>query len=244
MASDMASESLGEFQREYSASAQGQYEVVTGTTILLAIIGIGAFVFTHSKSSSPALGVALLVTLAVGLGAYIYGGIRKLGRRVQLHTEGMILQDGCPPTAIRWDEVASLAGMLPVSVRGSPVYIGGPMQIVLHDGRRFRVGSGYAGLDALVATVHDWVLANLLPSARAGLERGETLSLGPLQVDRAGLHVGDRSLPWSEYQGVAFNPNDLMITRAGSGTPWATLKIAQLPNANLFLHLARGPRPV
>jgi hypothetical protein len=237
----MATDPLGTFQREYSASAQGRNEVLTGSIILLVVLGIGSFALAHSKPGQFWIGAALVGALAGALAVYIYAGVRKLRRRILFHADGMILQEGGETAVIRWDGIASLTGMLPVSFRGAPAHIGGPLHIALRDGRRFCLGLGYADLDVLATFLHEKVLAHLLPPAREALQRGETVSLGPLQVDRAGLRVAEKSLPWSEFRGVSFTPDDLLIVRAGGGPPWATLKIAQLPNANLFLRLARSP---
>src|SRR5262245_36888186 len=126
---------LGPLQREFSATAQGRNEVITGGTILLVILGIGAFAITHSKPGQFWMGVGLIGALSAGLLVYIYAGYRKLDRRVRLHSDGMILQDGGEKAVIRWNDIVSLSGLLPVSFRGAPVYIGGPMQITLQDGR-------------------------------------------------------------------------------------------------------------
>jgi hypothetical protein len=238
----MAIDPLGAFQREYSASSQGRYEVVSGSAILVGILAVGIFALTHSKPGQLWIGILLIGGLAGALGVYIYGGIRKLGRRILFHADGMILREGGRTDIFRWEEVASVTGMLPVSFRGTPVHIGGPMTIELRDGRRFRLAHGYADPDVLANFIHDKVLACLLPPALAALQRGEAVSMGPLQLDRAGLRHGEQSLPWSEFQGCSFTADDLTILRAG-GQPWTTLKIAQVPNANLLLSLARNPRP-
>ena len=96
----------------------------------------------------------------------------------------------------------------------------------------------YADADVLANFVHEKVLASRLPAVQVQFERGETVELGPVQVDRGGLHTGDRSLPLREVQGIGFTADDLIITCAG-GQRWASLKIARFPNANLFLHLVR-----
>lgn len=238
----MATDSLGPFQREYSAAPQGRYEVISGCIILAVILGIGVVALAFSQPGQLWIGVLLIGTLAAALGFYIYSGARKLRRRIRFHAEGMVLHNAGAETVVRWVEVAALAGMLPVSFRGTPAHVGGPLAIELHDGRRFRLSHGYADPDVLANFIHEKVVAVLLPAAQAQLERGQPVSLGPLQVDRAGLHMGDQSLPWSELQGIAFTADDLTITRAG-GPAWATLKIAQVPNANLLLHLIRAHRP-
>jgi hypothetical protein len=86
------------------------------------------------------------------------------------------------------------------------------------------------------------VLSHLLPPARDALQRDEMLDLGTLRVDRSGLHVAKNSLPWSEFKGVSFTADNLLILRTGASEPWQTLKIANIPNANLFLQLVRDPQ--
>jgi hypothetical protein len=238
----MATDNLGAFQREYSAAALGRYEVITGSIFLLLILGIGAFALTHTQPGQVWLGVALIGALAGGLGVYIFGGIRKLGRRVLFHTDGMVLRQGGTTDVVLWSDVASLTGMLPVSFRGTPAHVGGPLSIELRDGRRIPLRHGYADMDVLANFLHEKVLAHLLPQAHQALARGETLGMGALQVDRAGLHAEGKSLPWLEVAGVSFTPDDMMILQAGAAQPWATLKIAKTPNANLLLQLMRGAR--
>jgi hypothetical protein len=236
----MSADSLGAFQREYSAAAQGRTEVVTGGVLLLVLLGIGAFALMHTRPEQVWMGVLLIGGLAAALGVYIYAGVRKLRRRILFHADGMILHEGGSTSVVRWDEVASVRGMLPVSFRGTPTCIGGPMQIELRDGRHFRLASGYQDIEILGHSIHEKVLAHLLPQAQATLERGQAINVGCLQIDRTGIRTGDKSLAWSEYQDVSFSAEDLIIAQRGSGRPWAALKIAQTPNANLFLHLARG----
>lgn len=236
--SPVDSDALGPFQREFSAAVQGRRELVTGGLILVLLLAIGGVAVAVSKPAQRGVGVGVVGILGCGLGIYIFGAYRKCRRRVILHADGMELHDGGVTAAFRWQEVASLTGMLPVSSRGSPVYIGGPMTIELRDGRRFRLPLGYADADVLANFVHEKVLASRLPAVQVQFERGETVELGPVQVDRGGLHTGDRSLPLREVQGIGFTADDLIITCAG-GQRWASLKIARFPNANLFLHLVR-----
>jgi hypothetical protein len=236
----MTTDSLGAFQREYSASAQGRYEVISGGIIGLVVLGIATFGLIYSKPGQFWWGIVLIGVLGGALGYYIYGGIRKLGRSVLFYDDGMILRDGSKTDVIRFDEVAALVGMLPVDFRGAPVHVGGPMSIELYDGRRFHLPFGYADADVLANFLHEKVLAQLLPAAVEKLQRGEVVNnMGALSVDRFGVKVDGKSIPWSEFRGVTFTADDLIL-QSVSGQPWTTLKIAKVPNANLFLHLTRG----
>jgi hypothetical protein len=69
------------------------------------------------------MGVGLIGVLAGGLLVYIYAGYCKLDRRVRLHSNGMILQDGSEKAVVHWEDIVSLSGLLPVSFLGAPVYI-------------------------------------------------------------------------------------------------------------------------
>jgi hypothetical protein len=237
----MTMDSPGAFQREYSAAGQGRHEVISGILLLLLILGIGTVALIYSKPGQLWMGILLIGGLGGALGFYIYGGVRKLGRRVLFHADGMILRDGGRTDVLRFDEVAALTGMLPITLRGAPAHIGGPLTITMRDGQRFRLPFGYADADVLANFLHEKVLAHLLPSAVEKIQCGEVVNMGALSVDRSGVNVDGKSLPWSEFRGVSFTPDDLIVQSA-SGQSWATLKIAKVPNANLFLHLACAAR--
>jgi hypothetical protein len=229
---------LGAFQRSYTAAPTVRKFLIAGGLFLVLIAGGGAMALTHTNEAEMPLGVGMVVGAAVLLVAGVAYGIYRVSCEVLLFADGLIEKRRGAETLCRWDEVEALTGMVPTNNQfGMQCYVGGPLVLTRRDGKRLVISDGLQDFVPLTEYISAEVLKRLRPAARAAMDRGETVGIGPLRVDRFGVSQGDGdTLPWGEVSDVGVVDDWLMIHRAGK--EWFRGKLEKTPNAVLMLELA------
>jgi hypothetical protein len=228
---------LGSLLSEHSGAKAGQRDLTTGSIILIGLASFAGLVML----TQPGPILVLIGVLGAGMVAYMVPAIRNLGRRVEVRERGMVVHDGGNHVAFRWDEIASLTGMLPMHSSGQPIHLGGPLTIRLNDGQKFRFGSGIERLDALANLAYEKLLGRLDPTLQS-IQRGESVDFGMLKVDRTGLGRGEQFLNWRDFQRVAFTADDLVILKRETGQPWLKVRLNQVDNANILVQISQTLR--
>jgi hypothetical protein len=231
---------LGEFQRSYTAAPTVRKILIGGGFFLILLAGAGVMALVNTKPADLPVGIAVLGGLAALLGAAVAFGIWRVRGEVLLFADGLIVKRGGEERVCHWDDVEALTGMVATTNQfGMRCYVGGPLVLTRRDGRRITISDGLQDSVQLGEVITAEVLKRRLPEARAALERGDTVTVGPLRVDRLGLAQGDGdALPWGDVEEVTVVDDLLVIRRAGSPTPWFKGKLEKTPNAVLVLDLA------
>ena len=249
--SAVAMSKLGKPQRTFAGAADNTELFLA---LFLLVLGVGGvldwfrpFGLNPQFASPVALVCFLLCIGGGGLLLWIQAEARL--NSVRLYQHGLALRSLGRQTAVAWDEVQAVTGAIPVRYNGAPAHVGGAMRLDLRDGRRVTVPGSVKDFPVLADRVHAEASARLLPGATQRLREGARLDFGPLSVDRAGLHLDERTLLWADFGGVSFpwrdygsltlGPNRLCLHADDPATPWAAVPIQAVPNANLLLALSR-----
>jgi hypothetical protein len=73
-----------------------------------------------------------------------------------------------------------------------------------------------------------------LPKAIECFNAGRPVSFGPLTVSPAGIALGDKSLSWSEIQGVRTAQGMVSVKKSGKWLAWKTVQVSKIPNYFVF----------
>jgi hypothetical protein len=87
--------------------------------------------------------------------------------------------------------------------------------------------------EALCKRIEQEVVRYLLPRLLVAHSDGIPLSFGKLTINKWGLSIKDRFLPWSEVQNMTYAPS-LSIWQVGQASKWACLPCEQIPNLAVF----------
>jgi hypothetical protein len=164
--------------------------------------------------------------------------LREFGAIV-LHTNGLLMPK--LDQTILWDDVTAVDGQIVVRYHGSPVVIGvASFTITLKDGEKITLPID-ASLEStpLVSRVHDEVNARFLPRAREVLRSGKTLPFGPIEATEEGLKVEDRLLPWNDFAGLTFDPDNMYLWAADEKKPSHRVRLKTVRRPGLLMALAQ-----
>src|ERR1700677_2754123 len=126
---------LGERFREFSAASDAKQTITTGIFILVVVGGIGAVALKFTKEEQIVLASCFFGAVVLGCLAYIVSGVLNLKRTLVLHENGMEVRSWNGNYSFRWNEIETIKGALPVLHRGTPIRVGGPMNIQLPAGK-------------------------------------------------------------------------------------------------------------
>lgn len=73
-----------------------------------------------------------------------------------------------------------------------------------------------------------------LPNAIDRFNAGQPVSFGPLVVSPAGIAIGDKSLFWSEVEGVRTAQGMMSVKKSGKWLPWKSVQVSKIPNYFVF----------
>jgi hypothetical protein len=231
---------LGDFQRSYTAAPTVRKILIAGGFFLVLLIGAGVMALTHTKDADLPVAIAVIGGLALLVVLGMAFGIWRVRGEVLLFADGLIMKRGGEERVCHWDDIEALTGMVATTNQfGQQCYVGGPLVLTRRDGRKLTISDGLQDGVQLGEVITAAVLKRRLPEARAALARGDTITVGPLRLDRLGVAQGDGdALPWGEVEEVTVVDDLLVIRRAGSPAPWFKGKLEKTPNAVLVLGLA------
>jgi hypothetical protein len=151
--------------------------------------------------------------------------------------DGLARLNGNELFACRWDEIEEVEG------RASrfQAQIGRRVILTVRTARgALRLDTArehLPGLEALYARVGIESAGRQVPRMLAAIEAGQTVPFGRLGLSSAGVHCGDRLLPWGEVASLSVH-EALRIQRRGAGRlDWWHRATFLVPNLHAFLRV-------
>jgi hypothetical protein len=142
------------------------------------------------------------------------------------------------------DEVWTSLDALPGLTRD--VTIVTSLRLVLQDGSTRWIPTSLPGADAVARAVFQQCSRPLQAQAIEALRAGETLTFGPVQLDRTRLRGGSWTVRWEELSLLRFGSGRLALFRGQRIVPWRTIRLDRVPHplvlVNLLRHCAPGAR--
>ena len=220
---------LGPFLSEYTVLGRTSYKV--GVALYTAAGLLGMFSFLSLCIGSYVVFVISLIPLG-GLGVLAVRQIRTGlgGASARLHEGGIVFRNGRSESTLLWSQVRSITYE---RIRFIQAY--GPdgeertLTLERADGARFKATEPGAG--TIYAMALEATRSRLLAEMRRALQDRQTLTLGPIQINRTGIGVHpDGMIPWPTVRTARVREGILSLGDSG-----ATCEIGQVPNAEVLL---------
>jgi len=101
------------------------------------------------------------------------------------------------------------------------------------------INNVYSQVGPLMRRLEGLITRARLPVVAAKFQAGETVSFGPISLSGQALHVGDKTLPWSAWEGYRFANNQLVLMDK-SGADWAALPVLEIDQMLLLVALLKA----
>lgn len=101
------------------------------------------------------------------------------------------------------------------------------------------VNNVYTDVEKLVRRLEGLITRARLPIVAAKFQAGEKVPFGPISLSGQALHVGDKTLLWSEWGGYRFANNQLVLTDK-AGAEWAALPVLEIDQILLLVGLMKA----
>lgn len=231
----------------------GTKRIVTGIVlllfgVLLAIVSAG--LFSESASSDNAVGglftgICGLGLLAWALYCFLYATMyRNWG--VYVFEQGFLYKKGNQaPQPFRWDQIEAVWYQVTRHYTNG-IYTGTThrYKVRRRDNYEIVLNDRFTKVSQLGETVNNQVTKTLLPQVVAAYNTGQTITFGPLSVNRQGLtNIMGKLLPWSEITGIDIQRGYIAVRQAGKWLKWSNQPVARIPNAFVFIALVKSLLP-
>jgi hypothetical protein len=97
----------------------------------------------------------------------------------------------------------------------------------------------YTDVAKLVRRLEGLITRARLPVVAAKFQAGERVAFGPLSLSGQALHMGDKTLPWSDWSGYRFANNQLVLMDK-SGADWAAVPVMEIDQILLLVALMKA----
>jgi len=230
------------------------YRVTTGWRrivggVVLIVIGVllvvaGFLAMTQSSDNSVG-GIVLALfggsLIVSAFYMFLYGTIYR-NWSVYVFEQGFLFKKGNEaPQPFRWDQIEAVWYQVTRHYRNG-IYTGTThrYRVRRKDGYQIVLNDRFTNVGRLGDTISNQVTKVLLPQVIAAYNAGQTITFGPLSVNRQGLlNVLGNLLPWSEITGIDIQRGYVAVSRAGKWLKWSNQPVANIPNVFVFIALVK-----
>lgn len=195
--------------------------------------GIGLFALgARNDGANPGLMFLGLVVLVVGTGWFLIEAIAWGSRphgRVDLHEHGLVLQGLFRSGVIVFDDVDGVLMDVDVYRKREGKSVETAVTLVDQAGRRHVVPADLNDLQRLHGAIDRTCITPLISTAKIAFARGETLTFGPIAVDRDGVETAKGNLAWRDVQRVRIGGGKVSVLRRGGDVPWTWARLRDVP---------------
>ena len=110
------------------------------------------------------------------------------------------------------------------------------LKLVLQDGQEVIITTWVDHLEQLEQWIQQQVVNRYTPQLLAALQAGQSIQLGPVQLDQQGVSVYGQQLGWHSIDHASLQPRHVFIVARGNAGAWAKPAIGEIPNAGLLVH--------
>jgi hypothetical protein len=213
-----------------NATSQALIWIGVGVVLMAIALVIGV---DWSTINLPAGMCAAGIFIVFGNLLALPRALRNRSVQVSVSDQGFTYSDSKGQASLQWDQIAAVWQQY---VHGSK----GRVRLAAYtvqgrDGTKIVLNPNTItkGRD-LGLYIQQKTLDALVPAYLNSYHNGQTLGFGPVQLSRAGITVGDKTLPWEHLQSV--NASGWLLTINPSGLKaWASLEVSQIPNVRVLL---------
>jgi hypothetical protein len=154
---------------------------------------------------------------------------------VSVYEQGLIDKRKGTPKVIRYEEIKNIY-VTAVVINGVLNY---GLTLELPNRQKVVLNEHLANIDSLRKLLEEQIVRHQLPAAIAMYQQGNPIGFGNLHVAQAGLSMGKKLLPWSEFESAEIqrmsNTVYLTIRQKGNKKEWGLQSRDTFPNLALFL---------
>lgn len=234
---------------EYGVTT-GKKRVIAGIFYFICGIvlgGIGLIGMSQQTDSSDTPIMIFLVVLGIaaiiaGIYTLLYGTIYK-NWHVYVFEQGFLFKKGNEaPQPFRWDQIEAVWYHVTRHYRNG-IYTGTThnYRVRRKDGYQIVLNDRFTNVEKLGDTISNQVTKILLPQVIAAYNAGQTITFGPLSVNRQGLtNVLGNLLPWPEIKDIEIQRGFVAVSRAGKWLKWSNQSVKDIPNVFVFIALVKA----
>lgn len=187
------------------------------------------------------LGLLGVLSLIAALYCLLYGVIYK-SWHVYIYEHGFIYTRGSQaPGVFRWDQVEAIWFQI-VRRYYNGIYMGTnyKYRVRRQDGVEVILNDRFTNISALGELVNEQISQTKLPQVVAAYDAGQTIAFGSLSLSKQGLsNAKGTLLPWQEIKDVAVQDGVISVRKANKWLNWSNQPMSDIPNALLFIYLAK-----
>jgi hypothetical protein len=155
----------------------------------------------------------------------------------------IIKQSGKKPRVVRWDEIEAIHSTMIYTPKS--VFTRQRMYTLrCHDGYTLTFSASRKRLTNLNKTFEEQLTRRRSPFQFADYQAGQTLSFGPLSINREGIMALGKMLPWEQVADISLlKDRRLVIYKTGERPEvWLNLPAFKIPNLSILLALFKRIR--
>ncbi|MBN1123292.1 MAG: hypothetical protein JXJ17_19630 [Anaerolineae bacterium] len=172
---------------------------------------------------APRVGIAFAgIEIVLAMLASLIRVRRHRGQAVEEYAQGIVVPVDGQPVAIRWEEI-------------SAVWAHG--HIGRYEGPPVKIKRLWQNPDHLLARINQRVSERLYTEKLKQYNAGITATFGRVLLDRQGLAVGRRRIPWSKIDHILINANHVSIRHGVRTRTLRGVSVSEIPDLACFLSL-------
>ena len=188
------------------------------------------------KLTGPAVIAAVLFLIAIFVAASAYS---HWNMGAVIYENGLAYRDRKGVRTWRWEDVVSLTSAV-VRHYTNGVYTGTTHRYTLIDrqGGKLVLGDVFIKVEELAAAVEAGIFPKLYERAIGSYNAGETLTFGPVILNKTGIQIGKKMYPWSEVKQVSIQRGIVQVSKKDGG--WfsgASATASSIPNLRVLLSI-------
>jgi hypothetical protein len=212
-----------------------------GLALLLAFMAFmfGGTAFNPTLKGGIFLGLLALASL---VGAFLLVRSALRGRSYQgaaFYKEGLAWIDNNGLHTLRWDQVEEIYFSITVryvnGIKGATIYT---TDFHFSEKGRLHMDNSYKDFSKWMDYLQDRVMTALLPRFLQQFENGQRIGFGNFSLDKDHLYYNTIGISWDQVVNIEFQKGNVVVNTGGL-FPWAKVKIAKVPNLNVFLHFEK-----
>lgn len=220
------------------------------------LVGLALLLFLNISNSSKTVTffhVLAITCIVIGLpGLLVFGFITLLTKRniLEIYKTGFKIQpEGqTQPTYYSWLQLESYTqAVTEYQASGSTFFTRRRLKLQTEDNKIWLFTENFTNSSELASVLASVTLPALLEKTLAKLDAGQPVTFGKLIVAlKEGLRYNNQMRGWQEISRLKISEGRLVLfsfDRAGKQSKFATIKIAQLPNAFVLVELCRLRNP-
>lgn len=247
----MASPAMAYGERRFAAAYTGRILA----TLLVAgfLVGVWASQNGHPSGAHPIL-MWISILLVGGLaGFWVLQGKSAL----IINDAGVRRESAFGQQEIAWSQVAHTKyRVVPINAYAHLGLIGAllaatsksgraqlTLELISGDGKKLKVTSGYRDANEAMGIILARILPAMVQSAKAGVQRGETVQFGGLGLSAVAVTWKNVSIPLSEITKAEIAGANLQLKKAGKWLAAVSVRSDKVPDVLVFLEVLESLAP-